>query len=109
MAGFLTAQPGWLAYISSCTIACVATGVCLFLAYFISGHGIGMGDIKILSALGLMAGVYTICSTIFFAVVTCTLFSVVLLIFFKKKFKDAVPFGPFIFLGYVVSIVLAIY
>ena len=84
--GFLTKQEGWMAYVASCTIAAVATSVCFLIAFFISRHGIGMGDIKLLSALALVMGVYAICGTIFFGIVTCAIISIVLVIFKIKSF-----------------------
>ncbi|MCR5460133.1 MAG: prepilin peptidase [Acetatifactor sp.] len=107
--GYLTSQQGWMAYIASCTIATVATALCFGFAFFISKHGIGMGDIKILCALALAMGVYATCGTIFFGIVSCAVLSVVLLIIKKKGFKDTLPFGPFIFLGFVISVLMGIY
>ena len=109
VAGWLTEMPGWGGYIASSVIATVATGLCFGLAFFLSKNGIGMGDIKILCAIALLAGVYPICGTVFFGIVSCSILSIALLIFKKKGFKDTLPFGPFILLGFGISILLTIY
>lgn len=109
MIGYLTNQEKWMGVIASCVIATVATALCFGLAFIISKHGIGLGDIKLLCGLALMLGVYAICGTVFISIVSCAVISVILLIISKKKFKDALPFGPFIFVGYVVSVLLGLY
>lgn len=109
VAGWLTEQPGWGGYIASSVIATLATGLCFGLAFFLSKNGIGMGDIKILCGIALLAGVYPICGTVFFGIVSCSVLSIALLIFKKKGFKDTLPFGPFILLGFGISILLSLY
>lgn len=102
--GYLTKQPGAVSYIVSSAMS--AGGCVLFLtvASFLSKGGIGAGDIKLLGALGLLCGVYTICETAFLSVLLCALVSVVLLLMKKKTLKGALPFGPFILLGFAVSV-----
>lgn len=109
MIGYLAELPNAVGIAASCIIATVATALCFGLAFIISKHGIGLGDIKLLCGLALMLGVYMICGTVFISIVSCAILSVILLIISKKKFKDALPFGPFIFVGYVISVLLGLY
>ncbi len=48
MIGYLINQDKWMGVIASCVIATVATALCFGLAFIISKHGIGLGDIKLL-------------------------------------------------------------
>lgn len=105
-AGYFTQQVGATSYIVSSAIA--AGGCVLFLtvASFLSKGGIGAGDIKLLGALGLLCGVYTICETAFISITLCALASIPLLLLKKKTIKGALPFGPFVLIGFAASVIL---
>lgn len=107
--GYFSNQAGATAYIVSSVIATVGVAACLLLAMVLTKHGIGLGDIKLLCALALMGGVYTTCGTIFFAMTACAILAVILLATKKKKLQSALPFGPFIFAGYLVTIFASFY
>lgn len=84
--------------------------VCL-LVFLTAGKvfpgGIGKGDIKLLAALGFSCGVYTVFSTLLLALFCCVIVSVILMIMKKVTLKDYLPFGPFIWMGYLCMILLA--
>lgn len=103
-AGFLTKQDGASAYVFSSVFAALACAVCLIVSNFLSHQGIGLGDIKLITALALMGGVYIAGGTLFFSMTVCALVSGFLLITKKKTMKEAIPFGPFILLGYMLTI-----
>ena len=103
-AGFLTGQTGAFGYLQSSLFAAVVTAACLVVGAVLSHQGIGAGDIKLLAALGLMGGVTIVGGTIFFAMVPCALVSAGLLITKKKNMKEAIPFGPFLLIGYMLTI-----
>lgn len=103
-AGFLIKQDGASAYVFSSVFAALACSVCLIVSNFLSHQGIGLGDIKLITALALMGGVYIAGGTLFFSMTACALVSSCLLITKKKTMKEAVPFGPFILLGYMLTI-----
>ena len=64
-----------------------------------------MGDIKLFAVLGLYFG-YDIINLMFFSFLCTAIYSIYLLLFKKKKKKDSVPMGPFIFLGTILSFIL---
>ena len=107
--GYFTNQAGSTSYIFSCLIATVGVSLCLTLASVLTKHGIGFGDIKLLSALALTGGVYTICGTLFFGMVLCAIVAIVLLVMKKKTIKESLPFGPFIYFGFCITVLASIY
>ncbi len=107
--GYFSNQKGANAYIASSVIATIGVTVCLLLALFLTKEGIGLGDIKLLSSLALIGGVYTVCGTLFFAMTACAILAVVLLVTRKKNMQSVLPFGPFIYAGYLVTIFASIY
>ncbi len=103
-AGFLTGQTGAFGYLQSSLFAAAVTAACLVVGAVLSRQGIGAGDIKLLAALGLMGGVTIVGGTIFFAMLPCALVSAGLLITKKKTMREAIPFGPFLLIGYMLTI-----
>ena len=79
--------------------------VLLLLCRIIIRNSIGMGDIKLFAVLGLYFG-YDIINLMFFSFLCTAIYSIYLLLFKKKKKKDSVPMGPFIFLGTILSFIL---
>ena len=89
----------------------IALAVCLLLLLMMSRvtrGGLGMGDVKLFSSLGFLCGVRAVCFTLVFAFLLCALVSTGLLITKKKSLKDSLPMGPFIWLGYGVTVLLSI-
>uniref|UniRef100_UPI004056D012 prepilin peptidase n=1 Tax=Agathobacter sp. TaxID=2021311 RepID=UPI004056D012 len=87
-------------------ISLAVSTVLLLAAAKMTGGGIGMGDIKLFAGIGFMCGMTVLCFTLVFAFFICSVVSAALLITKKMKLKDALPLGPFIWLGYGASILL---
>lgn len=68
--------------------------------------GIGMGDVKLISVMGLLLGVYSTLIAVTLALMLCAVISVVLLLCKKKNKTDRIPFGPFMFFGYMLMFIL---
>lgn len=102
--GVALQQPGAVAYVTAGAISAIACGLFLVVASVITKQGIGAGDIKLICALALMTGVYGIVGTLFFGVVLCSLTAIVGLLLKKIKKDGALPFGPFLFLGYMITL-----
>ncbi len=102
--GFAAGQEGAAGYAFS---SLFAAGVCtlgLLAASLLTHGGIGGGDIKLVGALGLLSGVYTVVYTLFFAMLLCALTAAALLLTKKKTIKEALPFGPFLLAGYMITL-----
>jgi len=81
----------------------------LIIANRISKGGIGGGDIKLLSSIGFVCGIYVVISSMLLALVSCIVVSGMLLALKKCSTKDNVPFGPFIYVGYLIMCLLTLY
>ncbi len=71
-------------------------GVIVFLS---RGRGMGMGDVKLAGALGLLFGWPDIALVSFVAFILGGIFGILVLMRGTKTLKSAVPFGPFIAAG----------
>lgn len=105
-AGVLSGQEGAVAYITTGVVAAVICGLILAVAAVITKQGIGAGDIKLICAVALIAGVYTVVGILFFGSILCSIFAGVVLLFKKKSIGSAVPFGPFLLFGYMLTLFL---
>lgn len=79
----------------------VGGGLLLIIAVLSRG-GMGGGDIKLMAALGLYLGWEQILMAIFIASLIGSVVGIVLMLFFGKGRKTAIPFGPFLAMGTLV-------
>lgn len=105
---FVTDSDTALAFVFSCLIGGAAGFVVLLLVSLLARGGFGMGDVKLLSALGALCGAVCLMGTLFFAVLLAALYSIFLLATKKGNLKTSMPFGPFIFAGFLAAIILGI-
>lgn len=82
--------------------------IIMLILSLITKGGIGMGDVKIISAIGFLSGIAISFYTLFLGMFVCMLFSLTLLAMKKKKMKDQVPFGPFVYIGYVMAVLIGV-
>lgn len=81
----------------------VAAG--LFLAIvIISGGGMGGGDVTLIGTLGFVLGFRYIFLCIFLSFILGAFISIFLLAAKIKRRKDPIPFGPFIVLGFFITV-----
>ena len=76
------------------------------LCMFVTRNGIGMGDVKLLGLMGLYQGLEGVMVSVFTALIVSFVISVVLLVARKKGRKDTIAFGPSIFIGTFLAIIL---
>jgi len=86
----------WLNYLFAAFIGAAIFGLIIFLS---QGKAMGMGDLKLAAALGLVFGWPDILMVLFLAFLSGALTSSLFLLLKKKKIKDMVPFGPFLAVG----------
>ncbi len=75
-----------------------------FLVKVTKGRGMGEGDIKLGLAIGLFNGFPNNFIAIFLGFLFGALYSLGLIILRKKTLKDHIPFGPFLILGSITSL-----
>ncbi len=80
-------------------------GVLFYLVAVLSRGGMGGGDIKLIAMIGAFIGWKAVLLAIFVSALAGSVTGVFLMIFLGKGRKDPVPFGPFLALGAMVSIV----
>lgn len=79
-----------------------------FISMLISRGGVGAGDVKLLTIIGLCTGAAVILDIIFYILLSCFLFSIVMLALRKVKMKDSIPMAPFIYIGLIIYFVLSL-
>lgn len=86
----------WLNHLAGGLIGFLIIGAIIL---FTKGKGMGIGDLKLIAALGILFGWPDIVFLLASAFIIGALFSIYLLVQRKKGLKDSVPFGPFLILG----------
>lgn len=97
------------AYLLSSLLGCFLCALFLIIANRISKGGIGRGDIKLLSGVGLMAGIYIVFTVLLLALLCCIAVTAIPVLLKKKSIKTHLPFGPFIYMGFVLMCLLTLY
>lgn len=85
--------------------AAVCSGFFFALWYFTQGRGMGFGDVKFSIPFSLLLGWPNVVVGLFLAFVSGGIYSVILMALGKKTLKQVIPFGPFLVLATVVTLV----
>jgi len=80
----------------------LGSGLIAFIV-FLTG-GMGEGDIEIAAICGLFLGFKNTLVTLMFSFIVAAIYGVLLIVFKKKTRKDAIPFGPFLFIGALIAL-----
>lgn len=87
------------------SIAGGAVGLALLLLpYLIFPRGMGAGDVKLALMIGLMSGFPEVFVAILLAIIAGGLLSILLLTLRLKKRKEGIPFGPFLAVAAMVTL-----
>ncbi len=82
--------------------------ILMLISAFVMKNGLGGGDIKLMSALGLYFGFSGLFSLLILSFLPAALFGLLLLMRRKANIKTGLPFAPFVFTGlsaaYAVSV-----
>lgn len=81
----------------------IGGGLFLIIALASRG-GMGGGDIKLISVLGFILGFKKTLLNILLSFIIGAVFSLFLLLLKKKGKKDAIPFGPFINIAFIITL-----
>ena len=105
---FLLAPETAKAMLIYCLLGGIGMLACLSLCRLISRGGIGIGDVKILSAMGFCLGLETAFLALLAAQILAVLAAIVLLVTKRAKWKDSLPFAPFLWVGLLLCLCLGI-
>jgi leader peptidase (prepilin peptidase) / N-methyltransferase len=85
-------------------LGALAGGLFFFIIVFVTrGRAMGMGDVKLSAALGLLMGLPDVALMIFFAFLFGGIAGAVTIVLRKKTMKSMLPFAPFIALGVLIT------
>ena len=104
----LFARPMLMGFFLSCLLGGAVGFVLLFAVSVLSHGGVGMGDVKLIGALGALCGGICVEGTLFLATLLAAGYGVYLLLVKKVGLKYSMPFGPFLFFGFVGTMILGI-
>lgn len=96
---YITTDESLFSLVKSSLLGFLIGGGFYLLIFIITNGNMGVGDIKLMAALGLWLGPVDTGIAIFLTFIIGAIFSVFLLATNIKSRKDAIPFGPFIVLG----------
>lgn len=74
-------------------------GAVFYVAYVLSRHAIGMGDVKLVAVIGMYLGVGTSYLVMVVSLVFSAFYGVFQVLRKKKGMKDEIAFGPFLAMG----------
>lgn len=83
-------------------VVCFILFLLLFL--FTRGKGIGFGDVKYAFVMGLLLGFPNIIPALYIAFLTGAFLALILVLLRKKRMKSAIPFGPFLVGGTIITL-----
>lgn len=81
----------------------ISSGLFLLIIVLSKG-GMGGGDMKLIGALGFLLGLEEILTTIFLSFILGGIISSFLLVFKIKDRRDPIPFGPFISIAFLITL-----
>lgn len=93
-------------YLLDSILALLFGGILFLVIAIVSKGGMGGGDIKLISVLSFILGLKKALLNILLSFVIGAVFSVFLLLFKKKGKKDAISFGPFINIAFIITLFL---
>lgn len=83
----------------------IIPGAVLILISFVSRGGIGLADAAVVIILGINTGLTSVLMTVTISFGLIALFSGGMLIAGKLRLKSTLPYIPFAFLGYVITVI----
>lgn len=95
-----------LVIVLSSVLGMLLGGGMFLLARFLSKGGVGMGDVKLFAVIGSYVGSGSIMAVTFLTIVISAAYSIVMLAVEKVRWKEEIPFAPFIWIGTMLAMAL---
>ena len=103
---FFTKREEWKFIVVSCLIGFCIASITFFVGYVISRKGLGMGDLKLMAALGFCLGDNTVAIVILFSLILSAGYGIYKLLRKQKSIKDEIAYAPFVAAASVVLLLL---
>ncbi|NLJ78711.1 MAG: prepilin peptidase, partial [Tissierellia bacterium] len=100
----ISAQLGMFSSVMDNFLGLIISGSIFLLLATISKGGMGGGDVKLIAVLGFILGLRRSLLNMFLSFILGAIISIFLLLFKIKDRKDAIPFGPFICLAFMITL-----
>lgn len=95
-----------VAFLFSSLAGGIIGGLIFFLCYLLSHKQLGAGDVKLVFVMGLYLTGQRIMGALFYGVVLCCLYSIIMLCGGKLGLKDGVPLAPFLYAGTWIALLI---
>lgn len=99
---------GWLPLLGQALLGVLMGGGVFLISAVVSKGGMGMGDVKLYTVLGLMVGWQGVFNLILIALVGSVVYGLIMIASKKMNRKSMIPMGPFTFIAMVIAILLGI-
>lgn len=81
-------------------------GGIFFLCWLLTKKGIGAGDVKLFAVIGAYTGSGVLFPIMFLSALLSAVYGIIMLGFHKLKWKDSIPFGPFVAAGTMIALLM---
>lgn len=98
----------FVAVFVDCAIGFIIGFGILFIVSLVCKQGIGMGDVKLVGTLGLIQGIISVYNIMFYSLFILIIYIVIMWIIKKVNKHTQIPFAPFLFMGFVITILFNI-
>lgn len=103
---FLISRDTFLTSLVTNGVGCCGCLVLFYILARLTKEGVGMGDVKLIAAVGWILGLASTIFVVLASMILCSLYAIFLLVGKKKNKNDTLPFGPFLFFGYIILLLL---
>lgn len=103
---FFIMKDGWVSMLFSSLLGLAIGGVTFLIGYVISRQGIGLGDVKLLAAIGFCLGDASAVTIILLSLIFSAAYGIAQMARKKLHAKDGVPFAPFVAYASVLLLLL---
>lgn len=105
---YYLAPSQFVAVFADCAIGFIIGFGILFIVSLVCKQGIGMGDVKLIGTLGLIQGIISMYNIMFYSLFVLIIYIVIMWIMKKVNKHTQIPFAPFVYMGYVITILFNI-
>lgn len=99
---------GWMPLLGQAALGVLMGGGVFLISAVVSKGGMGMGDVKLYTVLGLMVGWQGVFNLILISLIGSVVYGLVMIASKRMDRKSLIPMGPFTYIAMIVAILLGI-